>query len=68
MRIALGEQTTETEVIVTGMVTVTVAVPDLVVSSVLCAVTVTDPAVAGAVNLPVGSIVPADADHVTAEL
>jgi hypothetical protein len=68
MRIALGEQVTETEVIVGGTVTVTVVEPDLVVSSVLCAVTVTDPAVAGAVNLPLASIVPADADHVTAEL
>jgi hypothetical protein len=37
----LGEQATETELIVTGTVTVTVAVPDLVVSSVLWAVTVT---------------------------
>jgi hypothetical protein len=48
--------------------TVTVAVPDLVVSAWLVAVTVTVPGVAGAVKRPFWSIVPADALHVTAWL
>jgi hypothetical protein len=51
-----------------GVVTVTVAVPDLVVSWTDVAVTVTVPAVAGAVNAPEELIVPALADHVTDEL
>jgi hypothetical protein len=48
--------------------TVTVAVPDLVVSSVLVAVTVTLWAVAGVVSTPLVAMLPALADHVTLEL
>jgi hypothetical protein len=48
--------------------TVTAAVPDFVVSWVLVAVTVTVPAVAGAVKSPLALMVPPLADHVTAEL
>jgi hypothetical protein len=59
-----GEMLTATA----GIVTVMVAFPDLLVSSVLVAVTVADPAVAGAVKLPFALTVPALADHVTAEL
>ena len=40
----------------------------MVVSCVLLAVTVTEPAVAGAVKSPVALIVPAVEDHVTVEL
>jgi hypothetical protein len=50
------------------MVTVTVANPDLVASCTEVAVTVAEPAVAGAVNSPAESTVPPFADHVTAEL
>jgi hypothetical protein len=45
-----------------------VAVPDLVASCVLVAVTVTLPAEAGAVKTPLVFTVPLLADHVTAEL
>jgi hypothetical protein len=48
--------------------TVTAAVPDFVVSWVLVAVTVTVPAVAGAVKSPLALMVPPLADHVTEEL
>src|SRR5579859_6372764 len=48
--------------------TVTEAVPDLVVSCVLVAVMVTEPAVAGAVKRPVALIVPAVADQFTVAL
>jgi hypothetical protein len=64
-----GLQITETDVIVGGgNCTAMVAVPALVVSSVLVAVTVTVPADAGAVKSPLGVILPPLADHVTAEL
>jgi hypothetical protein len=65
-----GLQVTCTEVIVGegGGCTVTDAVPDLVGSCMLVAVTVTVPAVAGAVRMPLALTVPALADHVTAEL
>jgi hypothetical protein len=64
-----GEHATETEVIVgAAACTVTVAVPDLLVSSLLVAVTVTAPADAGAASAPLDVMVPALADHVTAEL
>jgi len=68
--IEAGEQATETEVIVTGMVTVTVAEPDFVVSSV-------DVAIMVAVPAPVGKKTPAVltvpmlvglTDHATVEL
>jgi hypothetical protein len=62
-----GLQETETPVMVgPGGVTVTVAVPDFVLSSLLVAVTVTVPAVPGAVRLPLASIVPPVVVHVTA--
>src|SRR5262249_55083073 len=48
-----------------GVDTVTVAVPDFVASAALVAVIVTVAAVAGAVNFPVVSMVPADAFQVT---
>jgi hypothetical protein len=64
-----GLQTTPTEEIVGGAaITVIVARPDLIVSCVLVAVTVTDPAEPGAINSPLPLIVPALAVHVTAEL
>ena len=66
-----GLQLNETEEIVGEVVcfaTVIVAVPDLLVSWVLVAVTVTDPAEPGAVNNPLPLIVPPLAVHVTAEL
>jgi hypothetical protein len=67
--IVVGLQATDTAVIVDGAAwTVTVAVPDFVVSSTLVAVTVTVPAVAGAVSSPVAAMLPALADHVTFEL
>jgi hypothetical protein len=47
---------------------VTVALPDLVASCVLVAVTVIAPGEAGAVNVPLESIVPPLAVHVTLEL
>jgi small basic protein len=61
-------QETEIEVIVGGAVTLTVAVPDLVVSCVDVAVTVTLPAVLGAVRSPDELMVPALALQVTVEL
>jgi hypothetical protein len=48
-----------------GAVTVTVAVATFVGSATLFAVTVTTPAIAGAVNTPAAEIDPADAIHVT---
>jgi hypothetical protein len=66
-----GLHATDTEDIVGGLdtiATITVAVPDLLESSLLVAVTVTDPAEPGAVNNPPPLIVPALAVHVTAEL
>jgi hypothetical protein len=54
--------------LLTGACTVTIAVPDLVVSWTLVAVTVTAPATAGAVNNPLAEIVPPVTDQVTAEL
>jgi hypothetical protein len=62
-----GEQATETDVIVTGTFTVTVADPDLVESSVDVAVMVAVPAAEG-VNTPDDVVVPSVADHVTPEL
>jgi hypothetical protein len=65
-----GEQFTETEVIVDGAVTVTVAFPDLVESCVDVAVTVAVPVLPG-VNTPALLTVPMLAgltDHVTEEL
>lgn len=62
-----GVQVTAMEVIEDAS-TMTDAAPDLVVSCVLVAVTVTDPAAAGAVKSPAVLIVPAETDHVTAEL
>jgi hypothetical protein len=64
----LGLQETETEVTVGGAVTFTVAVPDLVVSCVDVAVTVTLPAALGAVRSPDELMVPALALQVTVEL
>jgi hypothetical protein len=63
-----GLQETETEVMVGGAVTFMVAAPDLVVSCVDMAVTVTVPTVEGAVNRPEELIVPALALQVTPEL
>ena len=48
--------------------TVIIAAPDTVGFCTLIAVTMTDPAAAGAVKRPVGLIVPTLADHVTDEL
>jgi hypothetical protein len=65
----VGLQETETEVMVGGgVVTVIVVLAVLLVSWTDVAVTVTVPTVAGAVNIPEELIVPALADHVTAEL
>ena len=62
----VGLQETETEVMVGGgAVTVTVALPVMLVFWTDVAVTVTVPAVAGAVNIPEELIVPALADQVT---
>jgi len=66
-----GVQLTPTEEIeggVDSVVTVTVADPDLVASSVLVAVTVTLPAEAGAVKSPLAEMLPELTDQVTAEL
>ena len=60
----VGAQAAETEVIVGGTVTVTVAVPDLLVSQVEVAVMNAVPAPEGA-NTPAEVIVPPCADHVT---
>ena len=70
VRMDAGEQPTETEVIVDGAVTVTVALPDLVESCVDVAVMVAVP-VLEAVNMPALLTVPmlvGLTDHVTDEL
>ncbi|HEV2487590.1 MAG TPA: hypothetical protein VGT08_18865 [Terracidiphilus sp.] len=64
---AIGEQATDTDVIVGGTPTATVAEPNLVVSCVDVAVIVAFPAPDG-VNTPAGVIVPPVAVQVTAEL
>ena len=53
--------------IVSGMVTLIVAEPDLAVFCVLVAVTVTEVPVVGAVRTPVEEMLPAEVDQVTAE-
>ena len=53
--------------IVSGMVTLIVAEPDLAVFWVLVAVTVTEVPVVGAVRTPVEEMLPAEVDQVTAE-
>jgi hypothetical protein len=63
-----GLQETETEVMADGAVTFTVAVPDLVASCIDVAVTITLPAVLGAVKSPEELTVPALAPQVTVEL
>lgn len=63
----VGEQATETEVIVGATVTATVAEPDLVESSVDVAVMVALPAAEG-VKTPVDVITPSVADQETPEL
>jgi hypothetical protein len=66
-----GLHATDTEDIVDGLdaiATITVAVPDLLESSLLVAVTVTLAAALGAVRSPLVLIVPALAVHVTVEL
>ena len=64
-----GVHVTVTDVTVgAAACTVTVAVPDLVVSSLLVAVTITFPAVDGAVKNPLEVIVPPLADQLTPEL
>ena len=70
LRIEAGEQVTETEVIVDGVVTVTAALPDLVESCVDVAVMVAVPVPAG-VRTPALLTVPmlvGLTDHVTDEL
>jgi len=70
IRMDAGEQVTDTEVIVAGTVTVTVAEPDLVESCVEVAAIVAVPAPAG-VKTPALLTVPmlvGLTDHVTAEL
>jgi hypothetical protein len=68
IKIALGEQATETDVIVGGKMTDTVIDPEMLVSCADVAVMVTLPAVPGAVKSPDELIVPALAVHVTVEL
>lgn len=66
-----GLHVTDTDEIVGGLVpvaTITVAVPDLLASSALVAVTVTIAAELGAVRSPLPLIVPLLAVHVTVEL
>ena len=66
-----GLQTASTDVMVggwEGSFTVTDVLPDFVESCMLVAVTVTEPALAGAVKAPLELMVPPLADHVTAEL
>ena len=66
-----GLQVTWTDVMADGdvpEVTVIDALPDFVGSSVLVAVMTTEPALAGAVKLPLELMLPPLADHVTAEL
>jgi hypothetical protein len=70
MGITAGEQATETDVIVGGTATVTVAEPDLVASCVAVAVIVAVPAAAG-VKVPELATVPmldGLTDHVIEEL
>lgn len=67
VRIDVGEQAAETEVIVGATVTVTVAEPDLVESSVEVAVMLAVPVPDG-VNTPADVIAPPVAVHVTPEL
>src|SRR5271155_5738445 len=62
MEVELGETLTE---VTTGVETVTVAVADLVASATLVAVTVSVPAVAGAVYSPAVVMVPSAAFQVT---
>jgi hypothetical protein len=65
----VGVHVTVTDVMVlAGACTLTDAVPDTAVFCTLAAVTVTVEAVDGAVKAPFAVIVPALADHVTAEL
>jgi DNA repair protein RadC len=64
VRIDAGEQVTETEVMATGTLTVTVVEPDLLASCVDVAVIVALPAPLG-VNVPDDVIVPLVADQVT---
>jgi hypothetical protein len=61
----LGEQETETAVIVGVMVTV--VTPEMVASWVLTALTTTEVPVVGAVNTPAEEMVPAEVTQVTAE-
>ena len=64
-----GLQVTVTEVIVGGVdCTVTIAVPNFVVSWVLVAVTIAVPGKAGAVKIPLALMLPPLSDHVTPEL
>jgi hypothetical protein len=66
-----GLHATDTEEIVGGLdpiSTITVAVPDLLESSLLVAVTVTVAAELGAVSIPLALIVPPLAVHITVEL
>ena len=67
VRIDVGEQAAETEVIVGATVTVTVAEPDLVESSVEVAVMLAVPVPDG-VNTPADVIAPPVAVHVPPEL
>ena len=67
VRIEVGEQTTETEVMVGGTTTVTVVEPDLVEFWVDVAVMVAVPD-AEAVKTPADVTVPPAADQLTAEL
>lgn len=67
VRMAIGEQTTETDVMVGAPVTATAAEPDLVESSVDVAVIFAVPAAEG-VNTPAEVVVPPNADQVTTEL
>ena len=69
MPIVEGVQVAATEVIVgTAAWTVIEAIPDLVVSCALVAVTFTVPAIAGAVKSPAELMLPPAADQVTTEL
>ena len=67
VRIEAGRHETETDVIVAGADTLTVADPDLVESSVDVAVMVAVPAAEG-VNTPDEVVLPSVADQVTPEL
>ena len=65
--IAVGKAATDTDVIVTGIDTVTVVEPNLLLSWLEVAVAVADPAAVG-LNKPVGVMVPPVADQVTPEV